>query len=329
MIYWLCLFFLCWPTLYANETVISAISSLKCYLEQKQDSSELDIPFEEEDIALLWEKASLSGNQKILNLRDRFEANSNDELLENDLNEVWDNLKNSFNYNKNTAKDYSQYLIPSNHPLAPALDAIFYSSRATANMQTMFAAGFSKVSFQHSSFMCVAWHPGLPGFLLKLYLDSETRVKEGLPGYVWLTQRCHGAREIRKLIQKKGIKYFTVPDKFLYQLPEEPAPILPPGVEGQPVLLVATDMDIASSQETLDAWKNKITTKHLDELYVILSHGYGSAYVGPNVPLTKSGLFAFIDTEYPKRKIKYHQVKTFLSEPMSRYWDELVRKGGK
>jgi hypothetical protein len=247
---------------------------------------------------------------------------SPDELLEEDLNEV-----ESPKSIPRRIKDYSKYLLPSDHSLKPTLDAIFSSSRATQNKEAMFAAGFSKVNIQ-PSLLCVASHPNLPGFLLKLYFDDETQIKDDIPGWMWLAQRCHGARVIRELIKKKGIKYFTVPEKYLYQLPEQPAPILPQGVARQPVVLVAKDMDLVSHGETMDAWKNKITPEHLDELYCILSHGYGSAYVGANIPLTKSGLFACIDIEYPKRKIKYYQVKKFLSEPMSRYWDELVMKGG-
>ena len=323
MIY-LIILILSFSSLHANESVLSAVFSLKCYFEQQQDPSEDDILFEDGDIAQLWEKASLSNDLEILSLRKGYETDSDSQLLEKKLTSIWNRLNP-----RREIKEYSQYLLPSKHPLKPHLDAIFHSSRATQNREAMIAAGFSKLYPQPLPFMCVAFHPNLPGFLLKMYFDDETRMKDGIPGWTWLVQRCHGAQEIRKIIKKKNIKYFTVPDKYLYELPDEPAPILLSGTQRQQVVLVETDMDLVSHGETLDAWKNKITHKHLDELYCILCHGYGSAYVGANIPFTKNGMFACIDTEYPKRKLKYHQVKLFLSEPMSRYWDSLVKKGGK
>lgn len=313
--------------LYADESVFSAISSLKCLFEQKQDPSCLDIVFEPDDVVLLWKKACRSNDQDILALHHRFKVDTDDVSLEKELTKIWCKLKS-----KGTQKaEYSKYLMSVNHPLKSVLDTIFYDSNVTADEQTMRAAGFSRIDTQPSSFMSIAFHPALHGFLLKLYLDNETRVKDNILGYVWLIQRCQGAEEIRQLIKKKKIKYFTVPEKCLYQIPGrsltsssfEMGRMMP-----QPFLLVVEDMNLAPAEETLDAWKNRITTKHLDELYCILSHGYGSAYVGANVPLTSAGLFAFIDTEHLKRKIKYAQVKPFLSKSMRDYWDELVKKGG-
>lgn len=215
-------------------------------------------------------------------------------------------------------EDYVHYLIPSEHVIKPILDAIFSSPIVTNNEQTMKEAGFNRLEFQAHSYIWLAGHPCLPGYLLKLYLQDETRLKNGISGSSWLINRCRGANAIRKIIKRKKIKYFTVPEKYLYALPHEWA-------LRNPLILVVRDMDLVSPDQTLDAWKNHITTQHLDELYLILKEGYGSAFVGTNVPLTKSGLFAFIDMEYPKRKIAYRQVKQFLSNPMSHYWDQLVK----
>lgn len=327
MFYFLCLFLFTFECVAANENVVSALSSLKCYYEQKQEPSESDIPFEEEDLMLLWDKASLSQDSDVHRLRYRYELDPDDRDLERDITAVWDRLRVKDKKNKSKVK--SQFLLPSNHPSKPALDAIFTASRATASVEAMYAAGFNKVYPQPYSFMCLAGHPNLPGILLKLYLDNETRLKDGLEGYVWLERRCQGALDIRNVISQKRIKYFTVPDKYLYRLPNQPAPMVGPGFNPQPYLLVVTDMNLVSPDESANAWKTKITKKHLDELYAILSQGLGSAYVGINVPFTRSGLFAFIDTEYPKREIKYRQAKEFLSPEMAKYWDKLVKKGGK
>lgn len=327
MTYLITLFLLTFSLLSADERVISALSSLKCYYEQQQETSEWDIPFKSSDLAILWEKACLSDDEEVFDLRHRFEANQDDESLENEITAVWNRLraKPKYNQKKNPA---SSFLISANHPLKASLDSIFYASRATFDAQSMYNAGFTRFVQQPMSFVCIAGHPNLPGVLLKLYLDTEKRLKDGIPGHIWLERRCQGAKNIRDVIRKKNIKCFTVPDKHLYQLPDPPEAMLAPGVIFQRYALVVTDMDLASHQENIDAWKTKITKKHLEELYAILSQGYGSAYVAANVPLTKSGSFTFIDTEYPKRKIKYAQVKQFLSQPMAKYWDKLVKKGG-
>ena len=49
--------------------------------------------------------------------------------------------------------------------------------------------------------------------------DSERRKKSGKEGWEWLIQRCEGADNIRNLIKEKNLKYFSVPDKWIYVLP--------------------------------------------------------------------------------------------------------------
>lgn len=157
--------------------------------------------------------------------------------------------------------------------MKPNLDAIFSQFRVTANLDSLRQAGFEIHYVKESSFIIVASHPFLPNYLIKLYPDSETRTRLNKPSWQWLVDRCEGAKRIRKLIKKKKIKHFTVPDKWLYPLP----PIPTTGIQ-HPVILLVTDMNLAEKGETREAWRTQITTEHLDELYNILSHGFGSNF---------------------------------------------------
>lgn len=210
------------------------------------------------------------------------------------------------------------YLLPLDHHLKPTLDALFGGSRVTANLETLTNAGFVTLYNQSlSSYVIVARHPAVEDYLFKIYLDSELRKKVDKDNWIWLTRRCIGAERIRKIIQKKQFKHFVVPDKWLYPLPYFPG-------AKQPVILVVQDMHLVSEPDTRKAWKTEITKEHLDELYYILKKGCGSLYLTGNIPYTKEGKFAFIDTEYPKRKIKVKKLRKHFSEEMQLYWDELT-----
>ena len=163
-------------------------------------------------------------------------------------------------------------------------------------------------------------HPLAPGYVFKLYLESEKRLKFGKPGWIWLTNRCIGAERIKALIKQKSIRHFCVADKWLYRVP---------GGVIQPVILVAKDMQLVSQDAIDKAWKTQATKEHLKELYYILSQGCGSHFLTGNVPYTKWGKFAFIDTEYPKRHFTISNAGKYLSPDMKRYWDKLLKSKGK
>ncbi len=213
-----------------------------------------------------------------------------------------------------------EHLLPLDHPLKTQLDRLFTRSRVTHNEEALKNAGFSIIASMPGSFVIVARHQELPGYVLKLYLDSETRTKEGIPNCVWLAKRCIGAKIIREVINKKKLKHFTVPDKWLYILPPTP---LATGPIPQPVLVIETDMKLVDELESKHAWQTVITPEHLNELHTIIKHGYGSIRVAENIPYTKQGTFAFTDTEYPKRKLKMKRVSPYLSEELQPYWKQI------
>jgi hypothetical protein len=323
-----------------------AISSLRFYVDDQEVKS---IHFEESDVARLWKKAALNPavSPKIEIARSFYYSNENFNRISGLLEEAWDQIFESHfsqtcddeggyffypHFSDNPLMDekirqlIKPYLLPLNHEMKPILDEIFSQSRAIENDKAFANAGFKTIS----NYMRVARHPLLSGYLLKVFLDDERRLKqEKRPGWLRLVDRCEGALFVRKLIKKEKIKHFVVPDKLIYPLPVEPAPKFFENREQQLAVLLVTDMELVPHEQCREAWKNKITPQHLDELYLIISHGYASTYLAANVAYTKKGTFACIDTEFPQRKLHFEKVRHYLSNEMCEYWDALVRSGGK
>jgi uncharacterized protein YozE (UPF0346 family) len=215
-----------------------------------------------------------------------------------------------------------RYILRENHPAKGALDAIFVSTRATKDEATFQTSGFITLYAKSRSFVRVVRHPSIPGYLLKVYLDSEQRQKRNRTGWERLVLRCEGAEKIRRIIQKEKIKHFQVPGKWLYALPPHPGCT---SIE-QPFLLLVEEMDLVSSGENRAAWKTVITREYLNELYLVITKAGGSSYRPDNIWLTKYGKFAFIDTEYPRQKFDYHSIAPYLSEEMRSYWATLTQR---
>ena len=224
--------------------------------------------------------------------------------------------------NEETRCSAAPYLLPLDHPIKPAVDEIFSRARVIDDETTLKEAGFEIIAAMPGSFVVVARHPAVPGYVFKLYLDTEPRYKDGIPNHIWLIRRCVGAAFIRNLIEIKKIRYFKVPDKWLYILPWQHPSY---GPCRSPLILIATDMQLVSEEMTRYAWKTYATRRHLKELYAILKRGHGSKRIVENIPFTKQGFFAFTDTEYPVRKLPLEKVKHCFSDEMQEYWEKLTQ----
>lgn len=335
--------------IFANESFY-AISSLRSFLDADPESNRNTITFDDSEIALLWETAAAEPLSAAL-VEDAWSFYYSDSenrisLASAALEKAWISLENSFkeepfiaraypNFDDNPYLDKTMrqmlrsFLLPLDHPVKSALDGIFKQSRAVENDETLKNSGFVILEKMSRSHVRIALHPSMPGYIFKIYPDCEQRKREGLPGWKWLKNRCEGANNICKLIQREKLVHFIVPDKWLYPIPSKPKPILEPGQRPQPVLLIATFIPLVSRGECELAWKTKVTLDHLKELYCILSHGYASTCLPANIPYTANNKFACIDTEYPARQIKYDNVKEYLCPEMCSFWDKLVKSGGK
>jgi len=205
------------------------------------------------------------------------------------------------------------YFLPEQHWLSINLDRIFSSGNILKRTSTFEKAGF-KILHHQDTGMKVAKHPLLPGYLVKAYTSSHRTY-----GMDWAVNRCIGAERIRKLIEKENLTYFTVPEKWIYVV-SYPDPV--------EVILLVRDMKLVSSEESRKVWKNT-SKEQLKQLYTILSHGFASCSLPGNIPYTKKGKFACIDTAYPYRKFDLNYVKKFFSSKNREYWDLILREGEK
>lgn len=237
------------------------------------------------------------------------------------------NFDDNPHFSSKIRKEIAPYLLPLDHPAKFFLDHIFAYDNPIEDIDSLEAAGFVVVSSKTSSHVRVVKHRDLPGYLLKVYLNTISSRRVAEPGWKSFVWRCQGAENIRELIKKKDLQHFAVPDKWIYPLPVNHVQKHGHGGKGELVLLVVTDMELSSHSG--QAWREKVTKRHLEELYCILSHGYASTFLRGNVPYTRSGKFACIDTEFPHRKNNYEKVYKYLSSKMKDYWDELLVDGGK
>lgn len=220
------------------------------------------------------------------------------------------------------------HVLPQDHPAYIKMQEIFTRSRPIIDENTLTEAGFKILYRKPRSFIRVVKHPALPGYLLKVYLDTELRKKHDREGWEWLVMRCEGAAKVRRGIAKARSKHFVVAQKWLYVLPPNPPAPRGKNCISQPLVLLVEDMKLASLDACKHAWRHSMTPEHLNELYQILSIAGGASLRPDNICLTKNGQFAFIDTEYPNKKNYYDQVLPYLNSVMRAYWQHLIENKG-
>ena len=212
-------------------------------------------------------------------------------------------------------EDIQTHVIPNNHKKRKQIVRIFENHpHAMDTPQTVKKAGFTILFRQQKSRIVVLKHPDLKGYLIKGFLRCDVDPEWTVPPWRKLLDRCLGADNIRKFIKKEKIKAFVAPEKLLYEVPNGE----------DTVVLLVKDMRLVSLSKSYKIWKEQISKRDLRELYAILSHGYGSPRLPENVPYTKDGKFAFIDTEYPQKPVEYWKVGRYLSDKMKFYWESLV-----
>lgn len=324
-----------------DELSLYALSSLNCHIKQKlakKSSSNHDsIPFTDADVALLWHRAYNSSQanivrkaercyQKSLELPNEIDSHILLDKAKRLIDKAWKKLNPHISSVLAKGSENQHFLLPGDHWLKSRLDSVFYQWNFIQNQQLFEKAGFVTLCKRTSS-MIVAKHHKIPGYLVKIYLQSDKEKQT----WKWMINRCLGAENIRNLIKAKKLRYFTVPDKWIYVLPNSEInteDLLISADETAPGLLVATHVDIVDLEASKRAWKTVVTRRHLRELYCILSHGFASCYLPQNIPYTKQKKFSCLDTEYPHRQHRLQCIGSKLSDEMRAYWEHLVRTGG-
>ena len=220
-------------------------------------------------------------------------------------------------------EELKPYFLPDDHPIKPRLDRLFNKIRATQSEKYFEKGGFEKPIMREPTNIVIGWHPQFKEYIFKVYLDTQPPLNEWEN---WM-QRIKGARAIQASLEKHGFQHICVPKKWIYPLPIEPSPPNQPRFYRKNFILVVENMHILDRTANLKAFKKKMTPDILQELYTLLAEEglIDSIYPG-NIPFTKEGKLAFIDTEhhYPDRPVPYDKLTPYLSSNMQAYWQSLT-----
>lgn len=221
-------------------------------------------------------------------------------------------------------QNVAPYLLPDAHPLKAPLDKIFKKERVTANLEAFEKAGFSTKGIRGFSHTVVARHKKLPGVLVKLFLDDQN-----INDLYRLMRRLKGAALAKQIIENHGWQpLMKVPRKWLYIIPESPQSS---GPYPKHFVLIAEDMHLLDKPVSYDKWKsNTVDKAFLDMIFVFLTEGgFNDSVFAFNLPFSKDGRIAVIDTEhYDARPVNYQRFTKYLSPKMADYWNELISIGG-
>jgi hypothetical protein len=215
------------------------------------------------------------------------------------------------------------HFLPNDHPIKARLDSIF-SKRVNRNVLSLETAGFTTPKPGKYSNTVVSKHPKLKGYIVKLYTESEP-VNDGFE----LLLRIKGAQIARDLIARYGYEsYFEVPEKWIYPLP---ASVEGKGPHRKSFVLIAEDMGLMHKSENQYWFKTDFISKEiLDALYTIVQEGGLDDSILPfNIPITKNGKLAFIDTAvFHRWPIRFYMLTQYLSSSKQKYWKKLIKQNG-
>lgn len=220
--------------------------------------------------------------------------------------------------------ELKSYFLPIDHPIKKKLDHIFRKERVTLSEETFVRAGFSITRRNRPINAVVTGHKKLKGYLIKAYLDSQIAIFEW---QMWL-RRIKGVEVIHACLKKHGFTQFVLPKKWIYPLPAEPSPSIDGQYNRKNFILVVEDMHILNHKENAQAYKQKMTRRLLNALYTIMMECQltDCVYIG-NMPFTKTGTIAFIDTELFHNGIPdFSRLKKYLSIPMQKHLDKLMQR---
>lgn len=224
--------------------------------------------------------------------------------------EIWTNLK--------------PYFLPIDHPIKKKLDYLFQNKRVTLSEETFVEAGFCITRSNRPMNAIVTGHKELKGYLVKVYLDSQLAICEW---HMWM-RRIKGIEVIQQCLNKYGFNQFILPKKWIYPLPIDPASPLDEKYNRKNFILIVEDMHILNHKENAKAYKKLMTQRLLNALYKVMLECQltDCVWIG-NMPFTKKGKIAFIDTELFHNGIPdFERLKKHLSPSMQEYLDKLIQK---
>ena len=183
------------------------------------------------------------------------------------------------------------------------------------------AAGFKLVRARDNKLM-VAKHKSAKGFLFKKYNNNIHPARQ-LTKY---ERRVTGAHTIKALIEMHGLRRVVVPKKWLVRLPD----MFSSGTDAGYIVIVE-EMPIVETDKSKKLYR-RIDKRTLRELCLIFYMCKELDFRAQNMPFTKRGKIAFVDTGYlALRNIQqredeatyFHLVEKYLSDKRIRLANEI------
>ena len=220
------------------------------------------------------------------------------------------------------------FLLPKDHPIKPKLDALFGSTfgaeRATFSLETLEKAGFAKATPRKFTKLIVTRHDAFPGYIFKLYLDTQ-RYRKGMAEHHYWILRVRGAQKVSSIIASAGLEaQFKVPTKWIYALPKHPKPSK--SYYPKYFILVEDDMFLLKDADNKSLWRSDyVTLSLLQSLHFILKQaGLYDCAKPDNIPFSYDGRIAFIDTEtFDHETVDWDPLIPYLSAKNKAYWKSL------
>jgi len=153
-------------------------------------------------------------------------------------------------------------------------------------------AGFSVIRRKRDTTIMVGRYKGIDDFLFKKYNAHAKSLEDQLENY---STRVAGAQALRAFIEQHQLRHITVPRKWRYELPPEFGKAHRKYVESSYVLIVER-LDVLSETKNEKAYRD-IDKDVLKDLCTVLFRFRGLDSTAKNMPFTKDGQIAFIDTE--------------------------------
>ena len=216
----------------------------------------------------------------------------------------------------------SPYFLPEDHPIKPKLDILF-SQRITLDSQSLKKAGFESPEPQKFSKTIVTKHKKFKGYYFKLFTDDQD-----IDDAQKLYARALGAERVKNCLDRNQLHHLCkVPKKWIYPLPEYPAPAN--HLYRKNFILIAEDMKVYSKKLSRKKWKsNLVTTELLDAVYIIIQEeGLKDSINAFNMPFSRvDHKIAFIDLEETHEwPVRFKRLTPYLSSEMARYWSALIK----
>lgn len=216
------------------------------------------------------------------------------------------------------------YFLPKDHFLQLKLINLFQNKKLFKSPKYLQKKGFKVMKRVHRDLMVIS-HSSIPDYLFKKFQDHIPLAVQ-LDNYL---KRIQGANALREFIATQQLQHIVVPQKWLYELPEQ---FSDPLTGEKNFILIVEKMNICpggkdSKGEVARRYRS-IDKEILREICIVLNTFRGLDSMIHNLPFTYQNKIAFIDTEKwsEKRKGFLKNIIPFLNRERREYAFKVFQK---